>query len=99
MLEKLKNLNLDRMDLDEAVALVALGRMTQSGYKQFDVTPPHWLNDAIDMVEAEVLRRRREMLAARKKEIAAQLTALESPTERRRKLEAEQARIEQQLGG
>lgn len=98
MLEKLKNLNLDRIDLDEAVSLLALGRMTQSGYKQFDVPSPHWLNDVLDLLEAEVLRRRREMLAARKKEIAAQLTSLESPAERRKKLEAEAARIDSQLG-
>lgn len=99
MLERLKNLNIDRIDLDEAVALVAIGKMAQTTYAGFEVPAPRWLGESLETLSDEIRRRRREMLVARQRELAAQVSTLKSREERRADAEAELARINAQLAG
>lgn len=98
MLEKLKTLNLDRMDLDEAVALVTIGRATEAGYAHYSVSAPQWLTDALGSLDGEIKRRRRDMLEARRKEIQANLTQLKTREEKKDELAAELKKLDAALG-
>lgn len=98
MLEKLKNLNVDRLDIEEAVALATWGRATQNGYTHYQVPAPKWLGDAIDTLDVEINRRRREMLLARKAELEANLTQLRTREERKADAQSELAALNDALG-
>lgn len=98
MLEKLRNLTVDRIDLDEAVALATLARATSHGYTHYDVPAPAWLTNAIDQLDGEINRRRKDILQARSREVAAELTQLQTREERRAKLMAEQSRLNDAIG-
>jgi len=99
MLEKLKNLNIDRMDLDEAIALATLGRATANGYDYYKVPAPKWLENGLRMLDEEINRRRKELLQSRLREVEAEQTALRTREERRADLTAEHARLQAELAG
>lgn len=94
----LKNLNVDRIDVHDAVCLVAMARATESQYAVYGVVAPDWLTEGIATLDAEIRRKRRDMLMARQKEVEASLTQLQTREEKRAKLEAEQAALRDALG-
>lgn len=98
MLEKLKALNLDRMDVDEAIELVTFGRVAEKTYSDYQVPSPEWLKDSIAALDGEIKRRRRDMLEARLKEVKARQTALKSREEKKAELDAELERLNAALG-
>jgi len=97
-LQQLKNLNVERIDVDEAIAMATWARASANGYDHYGVTPPAWLTAAIETLDAEINRRRRDILVARKREIEANLTQLRTREERRHDAEAELARLNDALG-
>jgi hypothetical protein len=98
LLERLRNLNIDRIDIDDAIELVTFGRVAETTYSGYQVPTPAWLKDSITALDGEIKSRRRDMLLARQKEIAARLSALKTRDEKKAELEAEQAKLNDALG-
>lgn len=97
-LQKLRNVAVDRIDVDDAIELVTLGRAAASTYTAYQVPTPQWLTDGISTLDAEIKRRRRDMLESRAKEIDANLATLKTREEKRAELEAERAKLRDALG-
>lgn len=60
MLEKLKNLQLDRvLDMDEGVALSLFARELEAEFLRLDIDVPEWLTTKAEALRAELARRLR----------------------------------------
>lgn len=93
MMEKLKSLQLQRMDVDEMIELATWGRAMHNGYSYYDVPSPAWLSDALAQLDGEIKRRRQELLQARLQEIRSRMQALKTREERKADLDAEEAQL------
>lgn len=97
MMDKLKSLQLQRMDVDEMIELATWGRAMHNGYTHYDVPAPGWLQDSLEQLDGEIKRRRQELLQARLQEIRSRKQALKTREERRADLDAEEAQLLGQL--
>ena len=97
-LERLKGLQLARMDLDEMIALATYGRAVANGYSYYEVPKPKWLDDSLQQLDAQIRSRRREILEARLQEVRTRKEAPKSREEKRADLDAEEAALAAQLG-
>lgn len=97
MMDKLKSLQLQRMDVDEMIELATWGRAMHNGYTHYDVPAPGWLQDSLEQLDAEIKRRRQELLQARLQEVRSRKQALKTREERRADLDAEEAQLLGQL--
>lgn len=93
MLDKIRTLNLERLDAEEAIELVAAGRAALTEYGRYSLPAPAWLTDGVNALDADIQRRRTDMLQARRKELLAKQAALKSREEQRADIEAELARL------
>lgn len=98
MLHLLKSLNIDLIDIDDAVELVTFARLAEQTYTTYEVPAPGWLKDGINVLDREIKSRRRDMLHARQLEIAARLKSLKTRDEQKADLEAEQVKVNAALG-
>lgn len=96
---ELKSLNVERLDLDEAVALKAQAHGMLSVYQAYQVPIPGWLTNANIALDEEIKRRQRDALKAREREIATKLAGLRTREEQRAELEAELQKVTNALGG
>ena len=99
MLQQLKNFIVDRLDVDELFALSALGKSIHKEYQERGLPTPIWLGEQMATLEREILARRRDELEKRLKDIKAQRSTLETASEKRERLDKEQAELEKQLAG
>ena len=99
MLERLKSLNIEGMDLDEAVALRMFAGQLRDFYEKMQLEPPEWLDTRIKELSREIKSRTADMLEKRLREAKARREALKPATERREEVEAEIKRLEEQLAG
>jgi hypothetical protein len=97
-IEKLRALNIEKIDIDEAVSMVQFGRALRDTYLSFKVEPPEWVKDALGALELDVTRRRNDMLAMRLKEVRAKKAALRTRAEQVSDLDAEERRLTDALG-
>lgn len=98
MLERLKNLNIDGMDIDEAVALSAFARGMKAEYDTLALETPEWLDTRIREVRREIKSRTQDLLERRLREAKARREALKPATERRQEVDDEIARLEKLVG-
>lgn len=94
MFEQLKNLNLDRMELDEAIGLYAYGKHLQGTYAEFSIDPPSWLTINLKSLSREIQSRdadRKEKLLS---ELRSRRDALRTPDEKRKELDEKIAALE-----
>src|SRR5574341_211588 len=98
MLDKLKNLNLNRSEVDELVALHAFGAGLVGAFGTLDLESPQWLQDSMAMLTKEIKARHEDALEAQLKETESQLDALKTADEKRQDLRAQAARLRAKLG-
>lgn len=88
-LNQLKQLDLDSVELDEAIAYHTFAKQLRQGYEERNIDVPEWLDtklrDLNRTIEAKVADRK----DLRIREIKAGLTNLETAAERRAKLQKE----------
>lgn len=92
--QALKNLNADRLDLDELVGLSAFGRNFQAEFTQLNVEEPEWLGPALRELRREITTRNQDSVDKRLRQLRARQQALKPAAERRTEIEAEIARLE-----
>ena len=97
MLQSLKRLNVDTVDMEEALSLRAFAKSLVSEYESALIPVPEWLADAVRRLNAEIANRRRDVLELRLKEIKREQSGLMTAAEKREKLAAEQTALEAQL--
>lgn len=98
MLQDLKRLDVDRLQLDEALTLAAFAKGLHQEYDARSIPAPEWLDDRIRQLSREIETRRRDALEMRLKEIRAQKTNLMTADEKRTALAAEEAELTAKLG-
>lgn len=99
MLEKLKNLNLDRiLDMDEAIALSAYARGIETEYEALDLQAPEWLAKSTDVLREEIARRTRATDLARLKELEGELEAYKTVSEKRTEAQKRLGELQKKLG-
>jgi len=99
MLEKLKQLNLDRLlDTDEAVALSAYARTLEAEYEALALDEPEWLVKATATLREEIARRTKAADLAKLREIEAELEGYKSVSERKTEAQRRLAEIQRKLG-
>lgn len=90
---RLKELNLDREDVDELIAAKALTAGMRQQYSAFQVDVPSWLSEVDGKLDREIGRRHRDALEQRLSQIERERTGLETASERRERLDREAAAV------
>lgn len=98
MLTTLRALNLDRIDIDEMVALKTFGESMRGTYEVQGLATPEWLSDTLDVLGKEIASKRIEQLTRERKLIEAQERTLMTKEEKRAELAQRKAAIDKQLG-
>jgi len=98
MLQQLKNLNIERLDLDEGVALAAFGRAMEAEYAHVSAEAPDWLTDNLKALRKEVRQRLQDTLESRLLEVTSRIESLSTVEEKRAKLREEKERLMAKLG-
>jgi len=99
MYEKLRQINLQRAETDELVALYSFGTVMATSYRDFQVPEPDWLKENLAGLRREITSRHRDMLESRLRDIRSRREALATPEEKRSRLDAEEKRLIEALGG
>lgn len=93
-LQAFKAFNTDRADVDEMVAGLAFGKSMRAEYDALQIDEPEYIDRQIKSLRREIAARNADNIAARKRELAARIDALKSPTQKRAELEAELKKLE-----
>lgn len=93
MLDEFKNINVDRLDIDELVNLAAFGRQFRQEFEALSAPVPEYVDDNLRTVRGEINARLADRRAARSREIKSQLENLKSREEKRTQLEKELAAL------
>jgi hypothetical protein len=97
MLEQLRQVNVDRLELDGLVALSAFAKGLGDEYKRLKIDPPEWVVNSTETVAVEIKSRIRADLIRRQRQARQQLELLKTPTEKKASLRKEIEEIEAQL--
>jgi hypothetical protein len=89
MLEKLRSFDVDRLDVEEAIALSAFARSLKSEYEALGGEAPEWLDNRTRELRREIRARQQDGIEKRLHEAQARLEALKPAAERREELQAE----------
>jgi len=98
MLNELRNLNTDRMDLDQAIALSAYGRQLESEFASLESPTPEWLTSNLKQLRREIADRMRDELTRRLTEAKSRREALTPAEEKRAALDKEIEALSAKLG-
>ena len=93
MLDQFKNINVDRMDIDELVNLASFGRQFRQEFESLGAPVPEYVDDNLRTLRGELNARLADRRAARAREIRSQLDSLKSREEKRTQLEQELAAL------
>lgn len=97
LIEALKTLKTEQMDMDDMVALYSSAMSMKSTYESFKVPVPEFVTDAMGILDTEIKSKRRERLLRQRAILQAKEARLLSREEQRSKNSAELAEIESLL--
>lgn len=97
MMEQLRTLNLDRVDLDDAIGLLTFANATKATYDTMGLSVPSWFADKVEALTAYIKQRRRENLEKAAKDIQGQIAKLKTAEEKRSDLTAELEKVKAAL--
>lgn len=97
MIAKLKNLDLERMDLDDAVELLTLANSLRITYDAEQVEVPEWLDTSVRELKREIRTRQQDSRERRLKELKARREALATTEEKRSKIDREIEELEKAM--
>lgn len=97
MLEQFQNFDVNRITLDELVALAAFGRQLRGEYEQQKLDEPEWVGVQLGSIRREINVRSQDAREARIREIDARLAALKTPDEKKAELLKEKERLQAAL--
>lgn len=97
MLDQLRNLNLDRVDIEDMVALKTFSTALFSGFSEVGLPVPEWIREKNEQLTVEIRNRRRDLLLREKKALQSEADKLRTPAERREDLQKRLAAIDGEL--
>ena len=98
MLNELKNLPIDRMEMEQLVALLVFGESLVAGFEANEVDVPEWLKDRVKLLGRQVRDKNEDALRARLRQAQNKLNAMQPEAAKRKALAAEVAALEKKLG-
>ena len=78
MLRELKGWDRDRTDMDNAIALLAFGKILKAEYEANQLDPPEWLLDTTRAIKREIEERRRDYKVRELKTLRAKFDAIQN---------------------
>lgn len=97
MLERLKNFDIDRMDIDEVVYLSALARIMKQEYETVGAECPEWVDSRARSLRREIHARQADLTEKRLREAKSRLEAIKPASEKRKDIEQEIQKLEEML--
>lgn len=97
MLQQLKTLDLDRIDIEDAVAAQTFGKALMENFKANKLPVPEWLQEKMPMLDRAIAESRRDLLTRERKHLQGQRDGLRSADERRKDLDSRLAEIDASL--
>lgn len=97
MFTQLKNLNLERSEVDELIALLVFAESMIPKYEEKGVEVPEWLVDRIQVLDREITDRNRDAVMSEIRRAESQLEAMKSPTEKKAALQTRLNKLKKQL--
>lgn len=97
VLEALRRLKLDAMDMDDMVALYSVADGLKSTYERYKVQVPDFVTEAMNLLDNDIKSKRKEYLLRQKKILEAKQQKLLSREEQKARADAQLAEIEQML--
>ena len=94
MLEQFKSFDMDRLDVDELVALAAFGRQLRNEYEALKVAEPEFVDTNLKSLRREIDGRLADRRETRIRELRAQREGLKSAQEKREAIDRELAELE-----
>jgi hypothetical protein len=88
-LEQLRRIKAETIALDDAVAAFAAAKTIRAEYEARQLDVPTWIEELMRDLNHVIKSATADRIAARKSEIRAQLSGLETHAEKRRRLTAE----------
>lgn len=98
MLNQLRNLALDRMDMAEMVALAAFGRSMAEEYEVRAMEAPEWLTESLEALGGEIAARRKDELRRQLKQVDYEIDRIKPAAEKRKELAARAERLRTAIG-
>ena len=97
LMARLQRLDLNRLELDEAIELSMLAESLRDAYKRHQVSSPVWLDDSIRTLDRYISDRTRDVMEMELRELAqadaADLTASERRDARRKRREELESKL------
>ena len=97
VIERIKAVNTDRIDLDDAVELYALGGIVKTTYDGNQLEAPEALRDGLDGLGKLIKTKRRDNIERALKEATARRASLSTAEEKRGREDSEITRLKQLL--
>lgn len=98
MLQRLKTLDVDRLiDMEELVELSTLARSLKAEFVEHELDVPEWLSDKAKTLNREINARNQDAIERRLRELKNRRETLETPAERKKKINAEIQQLEAKL--
>lgn len=97
-IEKLKQLDTNRISLEEGLELRACARHLSNEYDLAAIPVPEWLSEVTSVLAKDIAGRTRDAIEKRLAELKAQELGLESAAEKRERIKREREALEAKLG-
>ncbi len=99
MLDRLKELNLDRLlNLEEAVNLSAYARSLEAEYEALGLDPPEWLERSVFNLREEIAKRTKAKDLSDLKALQSELESYKTVNEKRNDAQRRLADLQKRLG-
>lgn len=97
MLQELKGLDLDRIDIEDAVACSFFAKGLAEHFKGHKLPEPLWLQEKTAELNAYIGLKRKDILARERKALQTEADRLRTPQERREDISARLKAIDEQI--
>lgn len=97
MLSAIKDLDINRLELDEAIALQAFAGRLENEYMNYGLNVPVWLQRGRETLDTIIRTRKTDDLQRRLQIAQDRLIDLDNPSKKRMELEAEIALLQSEL--
>ena len=97
MLQKLRSIAVDRLDVEDCVELLAYGKMVVGEMQSTEIPVPDWLTDSLSTLKNEVKARRRDALEKALRQAKLRQQSMKTLDEKRKDTADEIERLEKLL--
>ena len=97
IIDALKRLNLEAMDMDDMVALYSAAKRLREGYEEYKLQVPDFLTDSMALLDRDIKSRRRDYLIRQMKVLEAKKQRLMSREEQKNEVDNRVEEIKKML--